>query len=137
MNRLFDESFRGFDTPLAGWGALSPWNGNWPGVDVSENDRELRVTAELPGVEEKDVQVTLEDDVLILKGEKRSETDDKDRQIGERFYGTVERRLPLGVEVMEDKVTAEFKNGVLTIVLPKSPRAQSKSKRIAINGQRH
>lgn len=137
MNRLFDEAFRGFDTPLANFGALSPWNGNWPGVDVSENDCEVRVTAELPGVEEKDVEVVLEDDVLVLRGEKRSETDDKERQVSERYYGSFERRLPIGVEVEEDKVTAKFKNGVLTIVLPKSPMAQSKTKRIAINGQRH
>ena len=78
--------------------------------------------------------MVLEDDVLILRGEKRSQTEDKERQFSERYYGTFERRLPLGVEVEEDKVSASFKNGVLTVLLPKSTTAQSKTKRIAING---
>lgn len=137
MNRLFDETFRSFEGSLANFGSSSLWNGNWPGVDISENEREIRVSAELPGVEEKDVDVVLEDDVLVIKGEKRSEIDDKERQFSERYYGSFERRLPLAAEVEEDKVTAKFKNGVLTIVLPKSPAAQQKTKRIAINGQLH
>jgi HSP20 family protein len=137
VNRLFDEALRGFDAPLASFGSLTPWNGSWFGVDISENDREVRVTAELPGVEEKDVEVLLEDDVLVLKGEKRAEIEDTDRQLNERYFGSFERRLPLGAEVEEDKVTAKFKNGVLTVVLPKSPAAQSRTKRIAINGQKH
>ncbi|HEY9012734.1 MAG TPA: Hsp20/alpha crystallin family protein [Devosia sp.] len=137
MNRLFDETFRSLDGSLSSFGSPTPWTANWPGVDISENDREIRVSAELPGVEEKDVDVVLEDDVLVIKGEKRSEIDDKERQFSERYYGSFERRLPLGAEVEEDKVTAKFKNGVLTIVLPKSPAAQQKTKRIAINGQLH
>ncbi|TIM19556.1 MAG: Hsp20/alpha crystallin family protein, partial [Mesorhizobium sp.] len=72
---------------------------------------------------------------LKLKGEKRSETEDKDRQFSERFYGRFERLIPLGYEVEEDKVNAAFKNGVLTVTLPKTERAQAKAKRIAINGK--
>lgn len=134
MNRLFDDAFRGFDNQLSSFGNLTPWSSNWPDVEISENDKELRVTAEIPGVDEKDVEVVLEDDVLILRGEKHSETEDKERQFSERYYGTFERRLPLGVEVEEDKVSASFKNGVLTVLLPKSTTAQSRTKRIAISG---
>jgi HSP20 family protein len=76
--------------------------------------------------------VILEDGVLTLRGEKRSETEDKDRQFSERYYGRFERRIPLGYEVTEDKVDARFRNGVLTVTLPKSEKAQSQVKRIAI-----
>ena len=90
------------------------------------------MTAEVPGLEEKDIEVLLDDGVLTLKGEKRSETEDKNKQFSERFYGHFERRIPLGVEVEEDKVEARFKNGVLNVVLPKSPNSQSQVKRIEI-----
>jgi HSP20 family protein len=73
--------------------------------------------------------------VLTLKGEKRSDTEDKDRQFSERFYGRFERRVPLGYDVEEDKVSAAFRNGVLVVTLPKSERAQEKAKRIAINSK--
>ena len=66
------------------------------------------------------------------KGEKRSESEDKDRQFSERYYGRFERRIPLGVEVDEDKVAASFRNGVLTVTLPKTEKAQTQVKRIAI-----
>jgi HSP20 family protein len=89
--------------------------------------------AEVPGIEEKDVEVLLEDGVLTLKGEKRSGTEDKDRQFSERFYGRFERHMPLGAEIEDDKVSADFKNGVLTVTLPKTEKAQAKAKRIAIN----
>ena len=92
----------------------------------------MTVTAELPGMEEKDVDLLLEDGVLTLKGEKRAETEDKDRQFSERYYGRFERRSPLDAEVQADKVEARFKNGVLTVTLPKDPEAQPKARRIAI-----
>ena len=77
-------------------------------------------------------RILLEDGALTLKGEKRSETEDKDKQFSERFYGRFERRIPLGYEVKDDKVDARFRNGVLTVTLPKSEKAQSQVKRIAI-----
>ena len=136
VNRLFDDVFRGFDGRLPALGRLSSFGGGgWPSVEVSDGEKEIRVTAEVPGLEEKDVEVLLEDGVLTLKGEKRSETEDKDRQFSERFYGRFERRIPLGYEVEDDKVSADFKNGVLTVALPKTERAQAKAKRIAINGK--
>jgi HSP20 family protein len=127
MNRMFDEFFRDFDMrlPIA-------VGGQWPHVDVVETDKEVTVTAELPGMEEKEVELLLEDGVLTLKGEKRAETEDKDRQFSERYYGRFERRISLDAEVQADKVQARFKNGVLTVTLPKDPEAQSKARRITI-----
>lgn len=133
VNRLFDDVFRGFDSPLPAPGRFSSFGGGgWPNVEVSDGEKEIRVTAEVPGLEEKDIEVLLEDGVLTLKGEKRSETEDKDRQFSERFYGRFERRIPLGYEIEDDKVSADFKNGVLTVALPKTERAQAKAKRIEI-----
>jgi HSP20 family protein len=133
MNRLFDDVFRGFDAPAA-FGRL-PFGAAWPKLEVSDNDKEIRVTAEIPGLEQKDIEVLLEDGSLILRGERTSETSDKDRQFSERFYGRFERRIPLDTPVAEDKVAAAFKNGVLTVTLPKTEPVAAKSKRIAINGQ--
>jgi len=136
VNRLFDDVFRGFDSRLPALGRFSSFGGGgWPNVEVSDGEKEIRVTAEVPGLEEKDIEVLLEDGVLTLKGEKRSETEDKDRQFSERFYGRFERRIPLGYEVEDNKVSADFKNGVLTVALPKTEPAQAKAKRIAINGK--
>ena len=73
--------------------------------------------------------------MLVIRGEKRAETEDKDRRFSERFYGRFERRVPLPFEVEEDTAQASFENGVLTISLPKSPRAESQTKRIAINAK--
>ncbi len=132
MNRLFDDFFGDFDIrlPMIGNGTV---NGGWPQLDMSETDKEVTVRAELPGTEEKDVEVLLEDGILTLKGEKRSETEDKDRQLSERYYGHFERRIPLAAEVRGEKATAGFKNGVLTVTLPKNPEAKPKAKRIAIS----
>jgi HSP20 family protein len=135
VNRLFDEVFRGFDTPSV-LGRMMPRNGAWPSVEFSENDKEIRVVAEVPGLEDNDVEVLLEDGVLTLRGEKKLETEDKDRQFSERYYGRFERRLALGREVDEDKVAATFKNGVLTVTLPKTENAQANAKRIAINSSK-
>jgi HSP20 family protein len=137
VNRLFDEAFRSFDTPA--FGGLGSWMdtswANWPNVEIAETDKEIKIVAEVPGLEEKDVEVLLEDNVLTLRGEKRSETNDQARQFSERFYGHFERRIPIDAEVEEDSVAASFKNGVLTVTLPKNPQAQSRVKRIAINGR--
>lgn len=132
MNRLFDDVFRGFDNRLPGFAALSSFNGGWPSVEISETEKEIRVTAEVPGLDQKDIEVLLDDDVLTLRGEKRSETEDRQKQFSERYYGRFERRIPLGYEVEADKVDAQFKNGVLTMTLPKTAKAQSQVKRIAI-----
>lgn len=130
MNRLFDDVLRDFGR----FPALRPSSlaAGWPSVEISETDKELKVTAEVPGLEEKDIEVLLADGVLTLRGEKRSESENKERQFSERYYGRFERRIPLGAEIEEDKVEAAFRNGVLTVTLPKSATAQSQVRRIAI-----
>ncbi len=133
MNRLFDDVFRGFDiAPFGSFGGMGRMAG-WPSVEVSETDKDIRVSAELPGLEEKDVEVLMSDGVLTIRGEKRSEVEDKSRAFSERTYGRFERRIPLGWEVEEDKVNASFRNGVLTVTMPKSAKAAAKARRIAIN----
>jgi len=132
MNRLFDDVFRSFDSQLPTFGSFGALGAAWPSVEISDTEKEVRVTAEVPGLEEKDIEVLLDGDVLTLRGEKRSESEDKDRQFSERYYGRFERRIPLGVEVEEDRIDARFRNGVLTVVLPKSEKAQSQVRRIQI-----
>ena len=132
VNRLFDDVFRGFDSRWPSIGGASALGTGWPSVEISNGEKEIKVTAEVPGLEQKDIEVLFDDGVLTLRGEKRSETDDKDRQFSERYYGRFERRIPVGYEVKEDEVEARFRNGVLTVTLPKSEKAQSQVKRIDI-----
>jgi HSP20 family protein len=132
MNRLFDDVFRGFDlTPFGNDRFLDRAMG-WPNIEVSETDKEVKITAELPGLEQKDIEVELANGVLAIRGEKKTETEDKERLFSERTYGRFERRIPVD-EVEQDKINASFKNGVLTVTLPKSPAAQQKVRRIAVN----
>ena len=127
MNRLFDDIFRGFDTPAL-WGGRYAW----PQIEVEDAEAEYRVSAELPGLDEKDVEVLVEDGVLILRGEKRAESEDRSRAFSERVYGRFERRLALdGID--EDRIQAKFRNGVLTVTAPKSAQSRGRAKRIAIN----
>lgn len=127
MNRLFDDVFRGLETPMA-------WGRQWPSLEVQETDGGYRVTAELPGLDEKDVEVSVEDGVLTIRGEKRTENQNRDRTVSERYYGRFERRLNVG-DVDEAKIAATFDKGVLTIDLPRSERAADRVKRIPINAQ--
>jgi HSP20 family protein len=132
VNRLFDDFWRDFSVPsLASFG-----RGTWPNLDVSETDKEIRVTAELPGMEEKDVELVLNNNLLTLRGEKKTETQNGEGvHLTERYYGAFERTIPLDAEVDRDKVAATFKNGVLTVTLPKTESAQSKSRRIPISSK--
>lgn len=126
MNRLFDNFFPGFDVaPPAGWSA------GWPRVEVHDEKDEVRVTAELPGMEQKDVEIALHDGVLTIRGEKRSESNGA--LYSERWHGQFQRSLQLGPDVDPDKVSASFKNGVLTVTAAKRPEAQRQVKRIPIN----
>ena len=134
VNRLFEDVFRGFGSNLPAFSGASAFGGGWPSVEISDGEKEIRITAEVPGLEEKDIEVLLNDGVLTLKGERRSETEDRDKRFSERFYGRFERRIPLGYEIREEEIDARFKNGVLTVTLPKSKKAQSQVKRIAIKG---
>jgi HSP20 family protein len=132
MNRLFDDVWRGFGSP-----SVSPaMEGRlgWPKIELSDTDKALTISAELPGLSEKDVQVEIANGVLAIRGEKKAERSGEGRYFTERYYGAFERQIPLdGVE--EDKAQASFKDGVLKISLPKSDKPRAGVKRIAINPQ--
>lgn len=127
MNRLFDDFFQGVDLPVlkTGWGAV------WPRMDVEDKGNAVEVTAELPGVEQKDIEITLLDGVLSVRGEKKAETDTADYR--ERWFGQFQRSVQLGPDVDPDKVSATFKNGVLTVNVQKKPEQARTEKRIPIN----
>ena len=137
MNRLFDDVFRG-----AGLSAMLRRQGQGGGtfvnasMNVSETEKEIRITAELPGVTEQDIDISLDDDVLTIRGEKKFErTDDKENfHFVERSYGTFQRSLRLPFPVDPEQVQASFENGVLTVTVPKIGR-QERSRRIQVQGR--
>jgi len=133
MDNLIDRFFGGFDLDLFGGRELA--SGEFmPRVDVSENDKEIKISAELPGMDEKDIDVTISRDSLTIKGEKQEESEDKGKDYYrcERRYGSFHRVIPLSSEVDESKAEAEFKKGVLKIRLPKTEETQKSRKKIKI-----
>ena len=136
MNRVFDDTFRGFGLPsLVGqaFGRM-PAGTLMPQIDVSETEHEIQVTAELPGIDEKDVEVILADDVLTIRGEKKAEHEQKDRDyhLMERSHGTFSRSLPLPFAADPSQVKAAFKNGVLTVTIQKPKEVLEKQHRIEV-----
>lgn len=133
VNRLFDDVFRssGGSSYGGSFGGMMT-----PRIDVVETDNELRIAAELPGVSQEDVEVMLEDDMLTLRGEKRSshEEGQGSRRIAERSYGRFERSLQLPFRPEEGRVQASFEHGVLTITLPKPAPAPERARRIEVRG---
>jgi len=131
MNRLFDESFRG----VSRGGAEEDWaQGAWsPAVDIYEKDGTIVLKAELPGIEPKDVDVRVENNILTLKGERRfeAEVQQDSYQRVERAYGTFSRSFTLPTVVDTENIKAEFKDGVLRMSLPK--KEEAKPKQISIN----
>jgi HSP20 family protein len=123
MNRWFDDFFGGFGlTPFHAF-FDEPWETFSPKVNVVEGDKEIKVSAELPGMDEKDINVSLSHGVLTINGEKKEEEEHKGKNYYrlERSYGSFQRSIPLPCEVDDSKVEAVFKKGVLTITLPKTP----------------
>src|SRR5262245_45743800 len=131
INQLFDDVWRGFDVPAFTGDGESRLR---PRIDIAETDKEIQVAPELSGLDDKDVEVTLSDGVLTIKGEKKSERkeDGKGFYLSERSYGSFQRSIVLPEGVDADKVSAEFTNGVLTVKVPKLPSVQSNVKKIAI-----
>lgn len=134
MDRVFD-AFLGRGTGR--FPVLSPAGGDeaiTPSIDVRETDKELVVEAELPGMDEKDVNVTLHDGVLAIKGEKKAEREEKkdNYHLMERSYGSFERSFRVGDNVDPDQVKATFEKGVLKVTMPKRPEAVKAEKRIPI-----
>ncbi|MCK6453045.1 MAG: Hsp20/alpha crystallin family protein [Alphaproteobacteria bacterium] len=108
-----------------------------PAVDIVEKDKAYEITAELPGMDEKNVEVTFSEGMLTIKGEKQEEKEEKkkDYYLSERRYGSFHRsmRVPEGIDA--DKIEAGFKKGVLTVTLPKTAEAQKKEKKIAVSSK--
>jgi HSP20 family protein len=130
MNRLFDNFFSGL--PERRRGLLE---GEWaPSVDVAETDDEVVVTAELPGVKQDEVDITIADDVLTLKGEKSEEKEIKKENYHrvERSYGSFQRSISLPTGVQADKAKATYKDGVLHINIPKAEEAKPKQIKIDV-----
>jgi len=136
MNRLFDDVLRGTGLPGAGQIQGSVSNLINASMNVSETDKEIRITAELPGVSEQDIDVSLDDDLLTIRGEKKFEQKDEKENFHfvERSYGTFQRSLRLPFTVNPDQVQASFENGVLTVTVPKSGQ-QQRSRRIQVQGR--
>jgi HSP20 family protein len=105
-----------------------------PSVDVSETKNDLVVRAELPGLESKDIDISMNNGYLTIKGEKKNEREEKDENyhLIERSYGSFSRSVRLPKEVLSDKITASFKNGILKITLPKSEEAKKKEIKIKV-----
>ena len=134
MNRLFDDVARG---GIASGGGQQGQGGLMlaPHMDVSETDKDVRIQAELPGVAEKDIEVSLNEDVLTIRAEKRQEREDARQgvHVSERSFGTFQRSLRLPFPVDSDQVQAQFENGVLHVTLPKT-QPQERTRRIPVQG---
>jgi len=123
IDRLFDDFSRGFPT-FGGDSAARLL----PSMDVTETDKEIEITAELPGLEEKDVQINVADNLLTIRGEKKAEKEEKDKnyRLVERSYGSFERSLQLPEGVNADAIKATIAKGVLKVTVPKPAPAQAK-----------
>jgi HSP20 family protein len=141
VDRLFEDFDRGFwRSPFRSALGLEPfWRTEltWPAapaVDITESDKAYEITADLPGISEKDIEVKLAAGGLVIKGRKQEEKEEKrkDYYLHERRFGSFGRtfRVPEGVDI--DKVEASFKNGVLTVTLPKTAQAQKAEKKISV-----
>ena len=123
IDRLFDDFTRGFPTFSATAAAEL-----LPSMDVTETDKQIEITAELPGLEEKDVQINVADNVLTIRGEKKAEKEEKDKnyRLVERSYGSFVRSLELPDGVNADAIKASIAKGVLKVTVPKPAPAQVK-----------
>lgn len=138
MDRLFDDFFSG--SPLASFGRgfeTDPWRSfqgamgmAYPAIDTAETDKEYRLTAELPGMGDKDVDVTIANGVLTITGEKKDESERREQgyYMSERRYGSFQRALRLPEGIDEGRITADLANGVLTVTMPKSESATKQRK---------
>jgi HSP20 family protein len=129
LQREMNRAFEGF------WNrADRPFGGGVPRSDVVETEDGIEVTVELPGLDEKDIEVALSDDALTIKGEKKIERKEEKKGyfLSERSYGSVFRSIPLPPGADSDKADATFRNGVLTVRLPQRPEAKAKVKKIEV-----
>src|SRR4051812_20423621 len=131
MDELFDEFF-----DRAPGSVRSDYSLSFaPAMEIGETDKEVKISAELPGLDEKDVEVTCSGNLLTVKGEKKAEKEEEDGDFWhrERSYGYFERSVQLPEGVDAEKAAANFKKGVLTVTVPKKPEAQSSRRTIDIS----
>jgi len=135
MNRLFNHLSRDFfnNTSFDFRPVLA--HSCVPKVDVTETENEFLISAELPGMDEKDIDITVDDGVVTLKGEKKMEKEDQQKEYYrvERSYGSFQRSFQIPESVDPDKIDASFTNGVLTVKMPKAPEEKKEVKKISIN----
>lgn len=133
IDRLFADAWGGSLTPSL---LSETWTSGRiaPRLDVAEDDKAFHVTVELPGMNDKDVAVTVDDRILTIRGEKKEEKEKKDKDVvrRERAYGSFRRTIELPGDVDSAKIEAKFKDGVLTIDLPKTKEAQDRVKQIPV-----
>jgi HSP20 family protein len=141
MDRLFDRFSSSFGFPsLRRMFDMDPpirpssFSFGMPAIDMGEDEKSYTITAELPGLDAKDVDLSISGDMLVLKGEKHQESEQKDKNyhFSERAYGSFQRAFELPASIDRDKVTADFAKGVLTVTLPKTAEAQVNAKKIEI-----
>jgi HSP20 family protein len=132
VDRLFDDVFNGFGRQASR--SLGPWQDVTPTMDLTENESEIVVTAELPGIDDKDFEVTVAGDLLTVKGEKKAEQERRngDACYVERRFGAFSRSVHLPFEVKDEKVDATYDKGVLTIRVPKPAAMQRAARRIEV-----
>lgn len=148
MRRLFDTFFDDMLSPFSTFPSLGRRGDfgmqnllpemSFPRVDVTEDDQNVVICAELPGLEEKDVDVSLDEDRLIIRGEKKDEYEDRDRDYyyRERNFGSFERVIPIPENVRSDACQASFRNGVLEVTLPKAEKTSGRRRHIEIGAGR-
>jgi len=127
-NRLFEDVFREFDGAREALGGIMA-----PTIDVTETDHETRIMAELPGIREEDIEVSVDADILTIRAEKRADRGDgkESRHVSERAYGMYQRSLRLPQSIDPEQVRAHFDHGVLTVTLPRT-EPESGRRRIRI-----
>lgn len=127
FDRVFDTSFGSVFRPL---GSLNRWN---PAVDVYQNKDQYTVHAELPGLKKEEIELSLNGDTLTISGERKQETKSEEGSRTERFFGKFQRSVILPVPVNAEKVNATYKDGILTVVLPKAEEAKPKQIPVSVN----
>jgi HSP20 family protein len=142
MDRLFDRFFSGSAWPMMrrplwrepAWDFETTFEMGAPKVDVTEDEKGYKLSAELPGLTEKEIEVSLADGMLTLKGEKKQEKEENTKQywLSERAYGSFQRTFALPEGVDPEKVTAQFAKGILTLTLPKKPELVKAAKKIEV-----
>ncbi len=133
LDRLFDGFFTGFPVVTQEGAATAAYR---PRVDLAETETEVTVSVELPGMEKKDIAVELDDEVVTIRGERKDEQEEEDKQWyrKEQRYGSFERSIALPAAVEADKAKASFKNGVLSVTVPKQKEEEPERKTLTIEG---